>query len=62
MSLIIEARREMSRIANEPRWSLFEAVEPNDERVRELLIASGMRALEQLLEQVAPIQSGEETA
>ena len=50
--LIRQARRELRRVLDEPYWARLDRSELDDDRVRELLIESGVEALEELLLQV----------
>ena len=56
-SLLREAGRRLARVTGEPWWGQLGPVQLGEDRVRELLFAAGMRALEELLRQ-APAGPG----
>ena len=57
--LLQEARGRLARVAGEPWWGHLGPARLDDERVRERLIAAGMRALEELLRQAPSSGPGE---
>jgi len=61
-SLLPQARRELSRVAGDPRWGYQEPVRLDDERIRQILLGAGMRALEELLRQASPGGPGKKGA
>jgi hypothetical protein len=57
--LIGRARRELTRIVDEPYWAHLERTELDDDQVRRLLLEAGLEALEELLKQVESDTAGE---
>jgi len=60
--LLREARRALDRAASAAWWQQLGAPGLDEGRVRELLLAAGMRALEELLRQTVPARPEEEGA
>jgi hypothetical protein len=60
--LLPQARRELSRAAADSWWRQLGPIGLEDDHVRELLLAAGMRALEELLRQAPPPEPREDGA
>lgn len=60
--LLRQARRDLGRVAGESWWRHLGPTDLDDERVRDLLLGAGLRALEGLLRQVPPPEPGEDGA